>query len=435
MILAASFQPLRKALERVTSGFLYKNAYDTDELLYMLSQVMSSSLTLKVLAENVMEMLRAKAHITKIEIYVLNQKGENVLQTVPIGQPPYALDNEEIKVLGTSEKPLVFSEMTEGPQKAIMRRKEIEVFLKLKTTHRLVGFLIMGPKITGDIYFDQDIKTLTIMSPSFAVAVENSLSYEEIRKFNDTLQLEIKKATEDLLMANERLKEVDKLKDEFISIASHDLRTPLTTVKNYLWLTLNKGKLVPKVKQDLERAYSAADRTALLVADMLDVSRIEGNRIELKMEPLKLNDLLTEVSDEIAAKAQAKKVDFTIKCDKEAKIVTDHERLLQVIINLADNAVKFTQENGKVAINVKIKDDKVLISISDTGMGIAKEDFPKLFTKFGRLHNTLSSVPEVPGTGLGLYIAKKMVDLLRGTIDVSSMVGKGTTFTCSFVKA
>lgn len=426
LIMTFTFRPLKQLLEKTTNRIFYKDAYDTDELLFTLSQMMSSALTLKVLAENVMEVLRIKMHIVKLEVFVEDRTGKEVLQTVPAGQAPYVLNKEVIAKLQKAGEMLVFDELPEGETKDLLRQQEISIFLCLKTTHRLVGFLIMGNKASGEIYFDQDIKTLSIMAPEFAVAVENALHYETLRE-------EIKAATEELRTANDRLKELDRLKDEFISIASHDLRTPIGTVKNFLWLTLNKKyRLGEKVKDNLNRAYAAAERTASLISDMLDVSRIEGGRIEMKMQAVTLCEIMGEIKDDISAKAKEKKIMIKISCADNIKIVSDPDRLLQIINNLVDNAVKFTPHGGVVEILIKQTEKEAQILVTDTGIGIDKNDFPKLFTKFGRLHNTLSSVPEAPGTGLGLYITKKMVELLKGTITVESTVGKGTTFTCSF---
>lgn len=431
LVMAITFQPLKRLLERVTNRIFYRDRYDTDELLLTMSRVMASALTLKVLSQNILAVLRQQMHILKAGMLVLDKEGKPIQEVAPEDQPPYDLSSEDIGRLQTAGEILIFDELPEGDTKEMLRQHDISVFLPLRTTHRLVGYLIISSKTSGEIYFEQDIKALAILAPELAVTAENALAYEEIRQFNATLQSEVEKATEDLRRANERLQEFDKLKDEFISIASHDLRTPIATVKNFLWLTLNgQEPLSEKTKDNLQRSYDAAERTAVLVSDMLDVSRIEAGRIEVKIEPLELAKIIGEVKDDMTTNAVTKEINLTIdEPAPQTKVMADHERLLQVINNLLSNAIKFTPNGGKVSLNIHSEDNKVIIYVSDSGIGIDQKDFPKLFTKFGRLHNTLSSVPEAPGTGLGLYITKKLVELMGGNITVTSEVAKGTTFT------
>ncbi len=384
-----------------------RKGYETEELLYLLSQVMASSLTFKVLTQNILEIIKEKLHVAKVGIIVSDTKGNTLREVAPGWQTPYSTPQE----------------------------KNIALVIELKTNHRIVGSLILSGKSTREKFSSQDIKMLNILAPEFAVAIENTLSYEEIKQFNETLQTEIKNATDELRQANSRLLELDRLKDEFISIASHDLRTPVSAVKNFLWLTINKeSKLAPKVRDNLQRAYNAADRTAMLISDMLDVSRIEGRRLEVRKVPVDLAKAFDEIREDIDVKAKAKKINLLLDCPANTTVLTDPNKLLQIINNLIDNAIKFTPIGGKVEVTTKLKDSKIMVSVSDTGIGIAKEDLPKLFTKFGRLHSSLSSVSEVPGTGLGLYITKKMLDILGGTIEVTSEVNKGTTFTFTLEK-
>lgn len=401
-----------------------KKAYETEELLYLLSQVMASSLTFKVLTQNILEIIRQKLRIAKAGVIVIDSRGRLLKEVAPDWQTPYEIAPEDLTKLG------------ETNDKDLLKKYKISLFLPLKTNHRLVGYLIFSGKSTKTEYTPQDIKTLEIFSPEFAVAIENSLAYEEIRQFNDTLQTEVKNATDELRQANQRLLELDRLKDEFISIASHDLRTPVSAVKNFLWLTINKeSQLAPKVRDNLERAYNAADRTALLISDMLDVSRIEGRRLEVRKISIDLAKAFNEVREDIDVKAKAKKINLLLDCPASTTVLTDPNKLLQIINNLVDNAIKFTPIGGKIEVKARPVGNKVVVSVSDTGMGIEKSDLPKLFTKFGRLHSSLSSVPEIPGTGLGLYITKKLLDLLGETIEVTSEVNKGTTFTFTLEKA
>ena len=236
---------------------------------------------------------------------------------------------------------------------------------------------------------------------------------------------------EDIQNANEKLKLLDKLKDEFISIASHELRSPLTSVKNYLWLTLEEKTLPAGLAHDLSRAYSGIERAVFLVGDMLDVSRIEAGRIDIHPATVDVSAIVTSVAGDLTEKAAEKDIALTLHVPPSITLTSDAERLEQILTNLVDNAIKYTPAKGTVTVTLGLDSQQktATISVADTGIGIQSEDLPKLFTKFGRLQTSLTTMPQVPGTGLGLYITKRLVELLGGTIAVTSTFDRGSTFT------
>ena len=244
----------------------------------------------------------------------------------------------------------------------------------------------------------------------------------------------MKRATERLRKANTKLKELDNLKDEFVSIASHELRTPMTAVKSYLWMAINQPgqTLKNQLKKYLEISYSSTERLIRLVNDMLMVSRIERNKIELKLETINVCDIVKMVYDELKISADEKHIDFKLLgCETNRyNIKADKEKLREVFQNIVGNALKFTPEKGKITINLKMSGrNKVAIMTTDTGPGIPKEDLSKLFQKFSRIEYSYAKHSSMPGTGLGLYISKQIVGLHNGDITVESEVDVGTTFT------
>jgi ammonium transporter, Amt family len=264
-----------------------------------------------------------------------------------------------------------------------------------------------------------------------AVALQNAQRFEEISQFNATLQERVKRATKELSLVNDKLQKLDLLKDEFITIASHDLRSPLATIKGFVWMAVKDiGKSSPKAKEHLDKALESTERSISLVSDMLDVSRIEAGRIELRPEKLNICQMGSEVAEELANIAKDKKIEVSTNCKGNAFVKVDKERIHRVLTNLIGNAIKFTPERGKVGISV-IKNGKMAeVAITDSGIGIKKDDLPKLFTKFGKIE-TASKIPATTGTGLGLYISKNIIELSCGKIWVKSTPGKGSTFTFS----
>lgn len=232
--------------------------------------------------------------------------------------------------------------------------------------------------------------------------------------------------------ANERLKELDILKDEFVSIASHELRTPMTAIKSYLWMALNKSKqkLDPQLQKYLDISYKSTERLIHLVNDMLTVSRIERNKIELKIEKMDVYDVAQQVYDELKIKADERRILFTLQPEKSGFWVKgDKEKMREVIQNIVGNALKFTPEDGKISIVLAREHGMVSVTIADTGPGICKEDLGKLFQKFQKLERSYTQQSSQPGSGLGLYISKQIVEMHKGTITVHSELDVGTTFT------
>jgi len=252
---------------------------------------------------------------------------------------------------------------------------------------------------------------------------------QEAQKTTSRLQ----ETTHQLSQANSRLKELSLLKDEFVSIASHELRTPMTAIKSYLWLVLNRAKnLDEKTKKHLQIAYESTERTITLVKDMLTVSRIEGNRLDVNFSAFDLKELASQMVEELKIKANEKKIKLALRPFSEDLVINgDKDKIGEVFQNIIGNALKFTPDEGNIEVYFQKRDKMVEVNISDNGPGIPKKDISRLFQKFSRLGNSLSEMAETPGTGLGLYIAKQIVGLHKGKIWVESIVGKGSTFTFS----
>ncbi len=428
LIMAFSFQSVRRGLEKITDSFLYKDKYNTDKLLYDLTLIMASSLQLEELTHQLLKNLLQQMRINRAA-FILTDGGK-IYEVAHEGYKETPEFNEDdIVQLENKNQTLIFEELSEDSTKKIMRNLDFSIVLNLHTAGQQIGILTLGEKMSGDIYTNEDIKVLEIFVPEATVAIKNALSYEEIRRFNITLKDEVKQATTKLTRANIHLKELDHLKDEFVSLASHELRTPMTAIKSYLWLALNKSTkpLPDDTKKNLEVSYRETERLIKLVQNMLTISRIEGKRLELNIEPIDIYELTKQLYDELKIKAVERKIKFTLATSPEKLIVhADKEKIAEVMQNLIGNALKYTPEKGSVSISFSLKPGKVGIYVSDTGSGISSENLTKLFQKFGRLEDAKKS--RTQGTGLGLYISKQIVDLHKGQIKVESEVDKGTTF-------
>lgn len=234
------------------------------------------------------------------------------------------------------------------------------------------------------------------------------------------------------------LRSLDKSKDEFISIASHDLRTPLTAIRGYLDMVLKEEVGViatPKMKEYLEYSRQGALRLNDLVEDMLSVSRIDQKRMKFDLEEMELEPLIQTMISELTPQANARNLYLKLENPSNVmpKVQIDKIRFQEVLGNLISNAIKFT-ESGGVTIKTLVREDHIRIDCIDTGIGIPQEKQKDVFKKFFQLNSSTSS--QQKGTGLGLYISKMITEKMGGRIAVSSAPGKGTDvfFTVPIVK-
>jgi PAS domain S-box-containing protein len=226
-------------------------------------------------------------------------------------------------------------------------------------------------------------------------------------------------------------REVDRMKTEFISIASHQLRTPMTGVKGVLSLLLDEvlGPLNAEQRDYLRRAFEANERLIALVNDLLNVSRLEQGRVQIQWEPIHLDEMLRRLVGDFQSRAAHYRqlLTFEVEGDESTEIQGDPVRLREVFANLVDNAIKYTPEGGQVRVHVRPAGDDVFVDVIDSGVGIPPDKMASLFQKFSRIQNPLSA--REFGSGLGLYFARSVVDLHHGAIDVSSEPEHGSTFT------
>ena len=229
-----------------------------------------------------------------------------------------------------------------------------------------------------------------------------------------------------------KLKDVDQLKDDFISIASHELRAPITAIDGFSYLLLKNPvfKKDEKLQHYLKVIGDSTGRLKILVNDILDVSRIEQNRIQFTLADIDLREIITSVVNEFMSQAKGKGLKLMYKqLDQPLIVACDKDRMHQVFANLVGNAIKYTLE-GEVAVFHEIKENRVRTFVKDTGVGIPQESMNKMFAKFSRIPN--DKTRSVPGTGLGLWITKQLVEKMNGKIVVESIENQGSQFIATF---
>jgi PAS domain S-box-containing protein len=241
---------------------------------------------------------------------------------------------------------------------------------------------------------------------------------------------ESKQAKEELEKANERLRELDKLKDNFLSTVSHELRTPLTSIKSFVEILLTYDEDKSTQKEFLSIINEESDRLTRLINDFLDISKFQAGRIQWKTEEVIVSEVVNSVAFSTRPLLAKNNLRMFVELEPNLpRIMFDKDRLVQVFTNLLGNAIKFTPEGGLVSLKIKRQSDKtgfITVSIADTGIGIAPENHSRIFENFGQVGDVLKDRPK--GTGLGLPISKKIIENYGGKIWIESQLGNGTTF-------
>jgi signal transduction histidine kinase len=239
---------------------------------------------------------------------------------------------------------------------------------------------------------------------------------------------ELEEAAAQLAAQNEQLRELDHVKDDFVALVSHELRTPLTSIAGYLEMVLEEGAepLTIGQRQFLVTVSRNVERLATLVNELLFLVQVDAGRLELTLAEADLNAVLAEATDAARPAANAKGIELTLETERLAPAVVDRGRIAQLVDNLVSNAVKFTPAGGRVEVKAAQDGGAIALSVSDTGIGIASDELPRLFNRFFRASSATSNA--IPGTGLGLAISQAIAEAHDTTITVQSTLERGTTF-------
>ena len=268
--------------------------------------------------------------------------------------------------------------------------------------------------------FEQAISFLEVMSNNISlIGLQNIQQANEIKKR--------KKIEEELLKSYKKMKELEIMRDEFVNIATHELKTPLVPIFGYLSIILKDKKLDKKHRKYLEIALKAAKKENKLIGNIMDFSKLESDKIKFNKTNIDIENIIITAVQELNTFAIEKNIKIETKIQEGLpKIYGDKQRLTQVITNLINNSIKFT-DKGSITVKAKYEREKIIISIKDTGIGISKNIIPKVFTKFFQADSTLRRKQD--GVGLGLSICKRIIEAHDGNLWVKSTEGKGSTFT------
>ncbi len=235
----------------------------------------------------------------------------------------------------------------------------------------------------------------------------------------------------DKKMEIDQLKKVADFRKEFLGNVSHELKTPIFSIQGYLHTLLDGAMDDPEVNTKfLKKAAKSTDRLSDLVADLLEISKLESGELQMNEELFDINSLTKDVYEQFEVKAKEKGIELTIKegCNKPFMVLADKYRIRTVLVNLVGNSLKYGKPNGFTSAAYYVMGDNILVEIADTGEGISQEYLPRIFERFYRVDKSRTRNDEVGGTGLGLAIVKHIIEAHQQTVNVRSTIGQGTTF-------
>lgn len=417
LFLVLSFLPQNLLIAEVSSQYDYRTG-----LLFSFYSIYLISLFFGFTLSAFFLYRSAEAFLKKQLLLIFSGMGIVILMAATFGTVLPALGYSQLNVLDSASS-IIFVFFAAY---AILRQQLLNI--KVIFTEVIVYFLLVS--VFTVMFLTSGETGFFIRLVFMAFLVYGGIRLVESIKREVQQRELLEKLTQELQSANQKLKELDDQKDEFISIAAHDLNTPIATIEGYLSMVLDE-KIVPvdnpKTKEYLMRVYEGSKRLAALVADLLNVSRIEQGRLIIERESLQLEELVEKIVKEWEIKARDQRLGLIYEKPSSPlpKIYADPDRLSQVVTNLVSNAIKYSLK-GEIKVRLAQKENNIVLEVTDEGMGISKEDLPHLFEKFYRVSN--HTTKGIAGTGLGLFISKGIVELHGGKISVESEKGKGSTF-------
>lgn len=439
ILLGFSFSPIKRFFDKVTNKLFYRDAYNTQQLLNDFNAAIVSTIELEKLLGKSAEVIDKylKPAFTSFSL-VERDSNIRLMRANHTKLTPKVIDQARGYMKSSKQKVYLTDNLEENTDlKSLLKQEEIAALIRVTKNVNTegLGYIILGYKLSGAIYNSQDESAIETVANELAIAIENALQYEEIQSFAKTLQAKVDDATRQLRKTNEKLKQLDQTKDDFISMASHQLRTPLTSVKGYVSMVLegDVGKVTKDQRKLLDQAFISSQRMVYLIADLLNVSRLRTGKFIIEPKPTNLADVVEGEMAQLTETAKGRGLELTYTKPKNfPTLMLDETKIRQVVMNFADNAVYYTPSGGHISVNLVDKPESIEFTVVDDGIGVPKAEQHHLFNKFYRAGNAKKARPD--GTGLGLFMAKKVVVAQGGSIIFNSQEGKGSTFGFNFAK-
>ncbi|HNX10706.1 MAG TPA: ATP-binding protein [bacterium] len=435
------FSGLKKYYFRVANRYFFSSLYDVRDLISDLNSELRSSLDTGRIFSGVSQILSKAFHSKSIGVISYNKRRDlwNVIHNSGFlfdNQQEISLNYEILEIIfNNRSKPVIVREIKEGPWHQFFSMVKffdnlgVEVVVPVVIKGKLNSLMLFGFKESNDSYNQEDLKVLEVVSEEVAISMENAALYQRTKQFNVELKDKIDKATKQLQEQNVELQKVNKIKNDFISVTSHQLKTPLATTKLNLEIFGLKFKkdLKPEATEMIDNLNNVNNQLINLVEELLDVARIEDSRLKIDIEPLDVATMISATVLGFKPLADRRQIKIVENAEAVPTINFDRSILSKAISNLISNGIKYNRDQKNLTINVKKSDLGVLIAVSDEGIGIPQAEQPKIFQKFYQATNAAKANFE-SSTGLGMYITKSSIEQLGGRVWFESKENEGSTF-------
>jgi signal transduction histidine kinase len=424
-IITALLSPLGQGLEDQIQRLMFSKRRGCYDTLLELSKRMSSILEHRKLVDTLVQGLVRGIPLTHCVLLIYDRPTGSYLvhREESTGEGAAGIsairaENAIVQWLQLSREVLVKEEVKLNPRMARyfegaegeLEEINASLIVPLNIEMNLIGILLLGEKLSGEIFDSQELEVLSVLANQAAISLGNALLYEELGT------------------TNARLLQANQLKSQFLASMSHELRTPLNSIIGFSKVLLNRldGDLTERQETYIRSVHKSGTHLLGLINSILDFSRIEAGKVEVHAEEFDLAELVAECIESSLPLVRGKplRVDKDVSLDLPL-LSADRIKVKQVLLNLVGNAIKFTA-GGRVVVRARTSGESVQVSVVDTGIGIREDDLPRLFEPFHRLNNAMAL--KAGGTGLGLAISKRFVELQGGAIWAESRENQGSTF-------
>lgn len=439
------FSSAKKYFYKISNKYFFSSLYKTDDLIFKLNNSLSSSLDVAQIAKASARILQQAFHSQAIAVFYYKHEEKKYFSAYNKGfdlrKYKVKLDYKTAKKIFKEAKPLSSKELgdylaEDNPFYQSLKDLKLALIVPVNSKKDNPDALILfGAKESREEYGYKDKNVLESIATQMSISLENAFLYKQVTEFNRQLKSEVVKATKKLKEQNQALKQLDKAKSEFIGIASHQLRTPLTGIRwfNELLLKNSDNNLTEKQINFLGRINESNKRMIKLVNDLLDVSHIEtGRKFEIIKSNFELKTVIDDVLKDNIFLIQNKNLKIENKIEEKHAFYGDVDKIQQVLQNLVSNATKYSPSGTSIKLYSQTNKDNDIICVSDSGIGIPKKQQTKIFAKFFRATNASSE--DSNGTGLGLYIAREIIRAHGGDLWFESAEGQGSSFYFSLPK-
>lgn len=413
VFIALTFHGVQQYFAKVTRHVFYQDIYDTQKILDTLSNTLITESDINKITKHSLTIIDEAIKPSSACFVVCNSEGE-IYYKVLINRkdlPPIDSIIKAIKHL--KDRALVKDDLSVDRWPYELEVTNISLLLRLGSAKNLIGLLLFGPKQSGRVYTKQDIELLQICSKNLGIAIENARKIDQIAQFAETLSGEVRRATTKLRNANKELRTLDSLKDEFISMASHQLRTPASSVHEAIQM-LGEGSLTSSDRKRLvELAEASSERLVNVIVDMLSVAQIQAGQFTIDKSKVNMSELVEKALVETSALAEQKQIKLSFsKPGAPIYVLADRAKINEAISNYIENAIKYSKSGSTITIGLKKKDERISFEVADGGIGVPPHERKNLFTKFYRAKNARFEHPE--GSGVGLFVVKTVAQAHGG---------------------